>query len=68
MPYSTGCTTVLSNFEANSNYKEVKDPSILISFPILNDEASFLVWTTTPWTLPSNLMLSVNPNEVYVKV
>lgn len=61
MPYSTACTTVLSNFEANQNYKQVQDPSLLVSFPICDDDASFLVWTTTPWTLPSNLMLALHP-------
>ncbi|XP_076925325.1 isoleucine--tRNA ligase, cytoplasmic-like [Bidens hawaiensis] len=70
MPYSTGCKTPLSNFEANSNYKEVPDPEIMVTFPVLDDQdgASFVAWTTTPWTLPSNLALCVNSNLVYVKV
>ncbi|KAI3524031.1 hypothetical protein L1887_02632 [Cichorium endivia] len=70
MPYSTGCKTPLSNFEANSNYKEVPDPEIMVTFPIVGDEdgAAFVAWTTTPWTLPSNLALCVNSNFVYVKV
>ncbi|THG07358.1 hypothetical protein TEA_025863 [Camellia sinensis var. sinensis] len=70
MPYSTGCKTPLSNFEANSNYKEVPDPEIMVSFPIVGDPqgAAFVAWTTTPWTLPSNLGLCVNANFVYVKV
>ncbi|XP_031132358.1 isoleucine--tRNA ligase, cytoplasmic [Ipomoea triloba] len=70
MPYSTGCKTPLSNFEANSNYKEVPDPEIMVSFPIVDDHdgASFVAWTTTPWTLPSNLALCVNANFVYLKV
>nr|XP_043623289.1 isoleucine--tRNA ligase, cytoplasmic [Erigeron canadensis] len=70
MPYSTGCKTPLSNFEANSNYKEVPDPEIMVSFPIINDQdgAAFVAWTTTPWTLPSNLALCVNSSLVYVKV
>lgn len=70
MPYSTGCKTPLSNFEANSNYKEVPDPEIMVTFPILDDQegAAFVAWTTTPWTLPSNLALCVNANLVYVKV
>ena len=51
------------------NYKEVNDPSIHVSFPIKNDPSvKFLAWTTTPWTLPSNLALAVNPGFVYVKV
>ncbi|CAH1426937.1 unnamed protein product [Lactuca virosa] len=70
MPYSTGCKTPLSNFEANSNYKEVPDPEIMVTFPIVDDQdgAAFVAWTTTPWTLPSNLALCVNSNLVYVKV
>eukprot|EP01102_Stenamoeba_stenopodia_P010924 TRINITY_DN3331_c0_g1_i2.p1 TRINITY_DN3331_c0_g1~~TRINITY_DN3331_c0_g1_i2.p1 ORF type:complete len:1070 (-),score=302.88 TRINITY_DN3331_c0_g1_i2:3045-6254(-) len=69
MPYSTGCTTPLSNFEAGLNYKDVSDPSVVVAFPIENDpEVSLLAWTTTPWTLPSNLALCVNPNLDYVKL
>ncbi|GMH28561.1 hypothetical protein Nepgr_030404 [Nepenthes gracilis] len=70
MPYSTGLKTPLSNFEANLNYKEVPDPEIMVSFPVVGDphNASFVAWTTTPWTLPSNLALCVNANLVYVKV
>lgn len=70
MPYSTGCTTPLSNFEAGLNYKDVNDPSVTVSFPIINSEpaASFIAWTTTPWTLPSNLALCVNPELDYVYV
>lgn len=70
MPYSTGCKTPLSNFEANSSYKEVPDPEIMVSFPILDDldGASLVAWTTTPWTLPSNLALCVNSNFLYLKV
>ena len=69
MPYSTVCTTVLSNFEANQNYKEVNDPSIFVTFPLEDDpNVKFLAWTTTPWTLPSNLALAVNPEFDYVKI
>ncbi|KAK6119823.1 hypothetical protein DH2020_046448 [Rehmannia glutinosa] len=70
MPYSTGCKTPLSNFEANSNYKEVPDPEIMVAFPVVDDPdgACFVAWTTTPWALPSNLALCVNANFVYVKV
>lgn len=69
MPYSTGCTTSLSNFEAQENYKEVNDPAVTIGFQVLNDEKTFLVaWTTTPWTLPSNISLAVNPEFEYVKI
>ncbi|EEF32620.1 isoleucine--tRNA ligase, cytoplasmic [Ricinus communis] len=70
MPYSTGCKTVLSNFEAGQNYKDVPDPEIMVAFPIVDDphNAAFVAWTTTPWTLPSNLALCVNGNFDYVKV
>jgi isoleucyl-tRNA synthetase len=69
MPYSTACTTVLSNFEANQNYKDVNDPSIYVTFPLLSDPSvKLLVWTTTPWTLPSNLAIAVNPTFEYCKV
>lgn len=69
MPYSTGCTTPLSNFEAQQNYKEVNDPAITIGFPLVSDPNTILVaWTTTPWTLPANIALCVNPNLEYVKI
>lgn len=72
MPYSYACTTALSNFEASSNYKQVIDQSAIVMFPILDDDrfhnCSFLAWTTTPWTLPSNLALCVNPEMIYLKV
>lgn len=70
MPYSTGCTTALSNFEAGQNYKDVSDPAVIVSFPMDDDVdgASLLAWTTTPWTLPSNLALCVNPEFTYLKV
>lgn len=68
MPYSNACNTVLSNFETQQNYKEVIDPAIVISFPLVEDpDTSFIAWTTTPWTLPSNLILAVNPKFEYVK-
>ena len=70
MPYSTACTTPLSNFEAGLNYKDVKDPAVVVSFPIQDDAdgACFIAWTTTPWTLPSNLALCVNAEMDYVKL
>ncbi|KAI1287017.1 Isoleucine--tRNA ligase, cytoplasmic [Halotydeus destructor] len=69
MPYSTGCNTPLSNFESGQNYKEVVDPAVIVSFPLEEDPAvSILAWTTTPWTLPSNLACCVNPELDYVKV
>ena len=67
MPYSTGCNTPLSNFEAKSNYKKVNDPSLTVKFS-LNSDTFILVWTTTPWTLPSNMALCVHPDLEYVKV
>ncbi len=68
MPFSTACNTVLSNFEAGSNYKDVTDPAIIITFPMVDDPTvSFIAWTTTPWTLPSNLAIAVNPKFTYVK-
>ena len=72
MPYSTGCSTVLSNSEASQNYKDVSDPAVVVSFPIVDDDdfkgVSFIAWTTTPWTLPSNLALCVNPKLEYVQL
>ncbi|KAJ7379527.1 Isoleucine--tRNA ligase, cytoplasmic [Desmophyllum pertusum] len=69
MPYSTRCSTPLSNFEANQNYKETMDPSVIVNFPLdESPDVSMIAWTTTPWTLPSNLALVVNPDMDYVKV
>lgn len=69
LPYCPRCATPLSNFEANQGYAEVIDPAITIKFKA-TDEANtyFLAWTTTPWTLPSNLALAVGPDIDYVKV
>uniref|UniRef100_A0A8C2PNU9 Isoleucine--tRNA ligase, cytoplasmic n=1 Tax=Capra hircus TaxID=9925 RepID=A0A8C2PNU9_CAPHI len=69
MPFSTACNTPLSNFESHQNYKDVQDPSIFVTFPLEEDEnISLVAWTTTPWTLPSNLALCVNPDLQYVKI
>jgi len=69
MPYTTACNTPLSNFESGQNYKEVVDPAVIVSFPLVGEEdTQLLAWTTTPWTLPSNLSLCVNSNLKYVKV
>lgn len=69
MPFSAKLGTPLSNFEANLNYRDVDDPSVTVSFALLSQPDTYLlVWTTTPWTLPSNLALAVNPNLEYVKV
>lgn len=65
MPYSAGCGTPLSNFEARSAMRSVSDPSIVVKFPLDYPRTYFLVWTTTPWTLPSNLALCVHPDFEY---
>jgi isoleucyl-tRNA synthetase len=67
MPFSPALGTPLSNFEATSNYKEVDDPSIVIEFEFDTGERA-LVWTTTPWTLPANMALAVNPEISYALV
>lgn len=69
MPFSTACNTVLSNFEAGSNYKDAKDPALYVTFPLVDEpDTSLMAWTTTPWTLPSNLACAVNPDFVYLKI
>jgi isoleucyl-tRNA synthetase len=69
MPYSTACGTPISNFEAGLNYKDVNDPACVVSFPLVTDPGvSLLAWTTTPWTLPSNLALCVNNAFTYIKI
>lgn len=70
MPYSTACGTPLSNFEVALNYKEdTQDPSITVELPLRADPTTvLLIWTTTPWTLPSNLAICANPDLSYVYV
>lgn len=69
MPFSMKLGTPLSNFEANLNYQEVDDPSLVVAFKALEESNTYLLaWTTTPWTLPSNLALMVGPEINYVKV
>jgi len=69
VPYSTGISTPLSNMEANLDYREVQDPAITITFPLKKDPSvSILAWTTTPWTLPSNMGLAVGTKIEYVQV
>merc|ERR1719210_809022 len=69
MAYSTALATPLSNFEVSLNYKEVSDPSIIVQFQRADTPNSFiLAWTTTPWTLPSNQGLCVNPELSYLRV
>jgi isoleucyl-tRNA synthetase len=68
-PYCPRCATPLSNFEVNEGYKDVSGPSITVTFPIAGEEQTkFLVWTTTPWTLPSNVAIAVGPDIKYVKI
>ena len=67
MPYSWRVSTPLSNFEANLNYKDTQDPSVTVKFALTSEPNTFiLAWTTTPWTLPSNLALCAGPNLNYV--
>ena len=69
MPFSTALNTTVSNFEAAQNYKDTTDPAVTVSFPLVNDpDVSLLAWTTTPWTLPSNVALAVHPDLEYVKL
>lgn len=69
MPFSAKLGTPLSNFEAGENYKEVDDPALTVSLPLLEEEnTSLLIWTTTPWTLISNLAVMAGPNVEYVKI
>ncbi len=69
LPYCPRCETPLSSHEVSQGYKEVKDPSIYVKFQMEDDpDTSFLVWTTTPWTLISNVALAVHPNVEYLKV
>ncbi|MDR3624626.1 MAG: isoleucine--tRNA ligase [Chlamydiales bacterium] len=69
MPYSAKLGTPLSNFEASDNYKEVDDPALTVGFQVLDEDNLFiLAWTTTPWTLISNLALMVGPDITYLQV
>ena len=68
VPYCPRCGTPLSSHEVAQGYKDVKERSAMVKFKAKDDDAYFLAWTTTPWTLPSNLVLCVNPNVDYVKV
>lgn len=69
MPFSTALGTPLSNFEAGLNYQNVQDPAITITLPLVSDpKTSLLAWTTTPWTLPSNLALAVGAEIDYVEI
>ena len=68
VPYCPRCGTPLSSHEVAQGYKAVKERSAVVRFKCVGEDAYFLAWTTTPWTLPSNVALCVNPEETYVKV
>ncbi len=68
VPYCPRCGTALSAHEIAQGYKEVEDPSIFVKFKLKDEDAYFLAWTTTPWTLLSNVALAVHPDELYIKV
>ena len=68
VPYCPRCGTPLSSHEVAQGYKDVKERSAIVRFKKKDDDVYFLAWTTTPWTLPSNVALCVNPEEDYVKV
>ena len=68
VPYCPRCGTPLSSQEVAQGYKAVKERSAIVRFKVVGEDAYFLAWTTTPWTLPSNVALCVNPEETYCKV
>ena len=68
VPYCPRCGTPLSAQEVSQGYKTVKERSAVVRFKVIGEDAYFLAWTTTPWTLPSNVALCVNPDETYCKV
>ena len=68
VPYCPRCGTPLSSHEVAQGYKDVKERSAIARFKVVGEDAYVLAWTTTPWTLPSNVGLCVNPEEAYVKV
>ncbi len=68
VPYCPRCGTPLSSHEVAQGYKAVKERSAVVRFKVVGEDAHFLAWTTTPWTLPSNVALCVNPDDTYCKV
>ena len=68
VPYCPRCGTPLSSHEVAQGYKNVKERSAVVRFKVVGEDAYFLAWTTTPWTLPSNVALCVNPDDTYCKV
>jgi isoleucyl-tRNA synthetase len=67
MPFSWRLSTPLSNFEANLDYRDVDDPALTVKLKLVDDDAALLIWTTTPWTLPSNLAVAVGADVDYVR-
>ncbi len=68
VPYCPRCGTPLSSHEVAQGYKNVKERSAVVRFKVVGEDSYFLAWTTTPWTLPSNVALCVNPDDTYCKV
>src|SRR5277367_2677483 len=69
VPFSTALCTALSQTESQQNYQDTQDPSVVVTFPLLDDpETCLLAWTTTPWTLPAHTGLAANPNFEYIKI
>jgi len=69
VPYCPRCATPLSNFETNQGYKDKQDPALTVKFELVDEPGVYmLAWTTTPWTLPSNLALAVGPDITYAKI
>jgi len=68
VPYCPSCGTPLSSHEVAQGYKTIKDRTAIVRFKVKDEDAYFLAWTTTPWTLPSNIALCVNPDDEYAKV
>lgn len=69
LPYSTALNTPLSKSEAQEDYRDVQDPAVIVSFPLLDDpKTNFIAWTTTPWTLPSHTGLCAHPDFEYLKI
>ncbi|PLX18238.1 MAG: isoleucine--tRNA ligase [Candidatus Muiribacterium halophilum] len=68
LPYCPRCGTALSSHEVAQGYRQTKDPSVFVKMKIANEDAHFLVWTTTPWTLISNVALAINRDEKYVRI
>ncbi len=68
VPYCPRCGTALSSHEVAQGYRDVEENTIFVKFKLKNDNAYFLAWTTTPWTLPSNVSLCMNPKEIYARI